>query len=135
MCANSGLKQDPRTWFEKLQTTLQSFGFTTSKSDTSLFILTGLTNLVLVYADDILIIGSDEKEVKLLIEQLDAKSSLKYLGEVSYFLGIEVKKTDTGRFLSQSKYIKDLICKTQMQSIKSTRAPLTTGHKFLNYGS
>ena len=82
-----------------------------------------------------MITGSDEKEVQRLIEQLDAKFSLKDLGEVNYFLGIEVKKTESGLFLSQSKYIKDLLCRAQMQNARSTRAPLTTGQKFLNYGS
>lgn len=69
---------------------------------------------VLVYVDDILITGSSANEIRSLVTQLTATFSLKDLGDLNYFLGIEVLKNSSGLHLSQSKYISDL-----QQSTKS----------------
>ena len=65
-----GLKQAPRAWFEKIKKALVDWGFTNSKSDTSLFILQQGRDIifVLIYADDILITGSKESLVQEVIE-------------------------------------------------------------------
>lgn len=58
-----GLKQTPRAWFEKLRTTLVSWGFLNTQSDTSLFVKEDKDSLmyVLVYMDDILVTGNNTK--------------------------------------------------------------------------
>lgn len=94
-----------------------------------------MTIFILVYVDDILITGNNEAALKKLIKILDTQFSLKDLGEIIYFPRLEVKKPATGLFLSQSKYINDFLCKANMQQAKSTRAPLTSRHKFLKYGN
>lgn len=69
---------------------------------------------VLVYVDDMLATGSSANEIRSLVTQLTATFSLKDLGDLNYFLGIEVLKNSSGLHLSQSKYISDL-----QQSTKS----------------
>lgn len=88
-----GLKQAPRAWFEKLQTTLISQGFKNAITDHSLFVLhtPTLQIFILVYIDDILITGNSEVATQSLIQKLNMQFSLKDLGEINYFLGVEVQ--------------------------------------------
>ena len=97
-----GLEQAPRAWFEKLRSTLTKFGFTKSRADTSLFVRFSPTSTVylLIYVDNIIITGTEPREVKMLISALDQIFSLKDLGPLSFFLEIEVKYNDSRIHLS-----------------------------------
>lgn len=81
--------------------------------------------LVLVYVDDILITGSDMTYIDQLIVTLNARFVMKDLGELSYFLGIEVIKFDSGMLLSQTKYAMDLIDKAGMHDCKPSSTPIS----------
>ena len=101
-----GLKQALQQWFERLQSTLIQFGFVASKCDPSLLIYktTSHTVYLLVYVDDIIITGSSDQLIQHLTSQLNSKFSLKQLGLLDYFLGIEVKALpDKSLLLTQSK--------------------------------
>ena len=130
-----GLKQAPRAWFEKLHNALLAFGFITARSDQSLFIrfTTTHTIFVLVYVDDILVTGCNSEEVQTIINQQNQNFTLKDLGEVDYFLSIQVRHTTERLHPSQTKYIKDLLCKAKMQFAKSSSTPMTSRLKL--YGS
>ncbi|OIW12049.1 hypothetical protein TanjilG_24473 [Lupinus angustifolius] len=133
-----GLKQAPRQWFEKLKSTLVSFGFAVSRCDNSLFILN--TNSykihVLVYVDDIVITGSSIEQIRKIITQLSTTFALKQLGTLDYFLGIEVKSLSDGRlFLSQSKYVRDLLEKANMSNAKPINSPMVHTVKLTKEGS
>ncbi|KAM6582045.1 hypothetical protein CsatB_009047 [Cannabis sativa] len=132
-----GLKQAPRAWFAKLSSALLSLGFTHAKSDTSLFIrnLSQHTTYLLVYVDDIIVIGSHAKEVSTLISNLSSLFALKDLGNLHYFLGVQITKTDNGLHLCQTKYIQDLLNRTKMQGAKSSNTPMTSGLKLSHFGS
>ena len=103
-----GLKQAPRAWFENLRFVLVDFGFVSSKVDNSLFLRHSAmhTTYVLVYVDDILITKSSKHEVSSLVAKLNHKFAIKDLGELSYFLSIQVQHTiDGGLHLTQTKCI------------------------------
>ena len=87
-----GLKQAPRAWFQKLSTALLSLGFNSTKSDVSLFtsFTPSSTTFILVYVDDIIVTGSSDSEVNILISKLNHAFALKDMGPLHYFLGIEV---------------------------------------------
>ena len=55
---------------------------------------------LIIYVDDILVIGNNNKLIKQLVQRLNGTFGLKDLGSLHYFLGIEVKKDETGLFLS-----------------------------------
>jgi transposase InsO family protein len=95
-----GLKQAPRAWFSKLSTKLQALGFTPSKADTSLFFYTRnkISIFVLVYVDDIIVASSCQNATAALLKDLQMEFALKDLGDVHYFLGIEVKKVQDGYY-------------------------------------
>jgi histone deacetylase 1/2 len=100
------LKQAPQAWSSKLV----SLGFPASKSDTSLFIYqkSNTTIYMLIYVDDIIVATSSQAATDALLKDLRQEFALKDLGDLSYFLGIEVQKVDKELVLSQavcSRYI------------------------------
>jgi len=99
---------------------LLSIGFRASKVDTSLFILYDGTNIfyLLVYIDDILLMGSNSAMLYRLIQLLRSEFTLCDLGAVYYFLGIEVQSTGMGLMLFQHKYILDILTRASMTSCK-----------------
>lgn len=106
-----GLKQAPRTWYHELKQFLLANGFENSHSDTSLFLFKHMhfTIFLLVYVDDLIITGNNPTIVQKIVAQLASKFSIKDLGCLSYFLGIEVIPTPNAILLSQHKYIHDLL--------------------------
>ena len=86
-----GLRQAPRAWYNSLRLTLCNWGFVNAKSDSSLFTLHQQNDIiwVLVYVDDILVTGNNSAAVNQFIQKINAKFSLKDLGPVSFFLGVE----------------------------------------------
>ena len=106
-----GLKQASRAWYNKLKQFLVTFGFLNSTADTSLFILhsTSVSIYLLVYVDDIIIIGNNQSAIHKVITLLSRRFSLKDLGALTYFLSIEVFSLPLGLILSQLWYIADLL--------------------------
>lgn len=64
---------------------------------------------VLVYVDDIIVASSLDKATDALLQDLKGEFALKDLGELHYFLGIEVNKVKDGILLTQEKYASDLL--------------------------
>jgi hypothetical protein len=64
---------------------------------------------LIVYVDDMIITGDDIEEISRLQEKLSTEFEMKNLGGLKYFLGIEVGRSRQGIFLSQRKYILDLL--------------------------
>lgn len=76
---------------------------------------------ILVYVDDIIITGNNTKLINSLVRLLNFVFSLKDLGDLDYFLGIEVQRQRDGSLiLTQSKYISDLLDKTKMDEPNPT---------------
>jgi hypothetical protein len=107
-----GLKQAPRAWYSWLNTKLDDLGFKSSKEDTSLFFnRKGDTCIfVAIYIDDIIVVSSRQEAMNALLQDLKSDFALKDLGNLHYFLGIEVKKIlDGGILLSPKKYALDVL--------------------------
>lgn len=131
-----GLKQAPKVWFDKLKATLIYLGYSATKSDTSLFIKLNkdTTTYILVYVDDFLITGSCKKEIEHVIQFLDKQFSVKDLGQLNYFLSIEVNKlSDSELHLCQTKYIKELLIKTDLNEAKPLPTPMTSNIHLSKY--
>lgn len=107
-----GLKQAPRAWFQWFSDYLLELGFQESKCDYSLFVFNqnGVYLLLLINVDDILVIGNDQSQtgndqsqISLLIQRLGTHFSIKDLGPLHYFLGVEVDyNEDSMHLLSPS---------------------------------
>ncbi|GKV26434.1 hypothetical protein SLEP1_g35734 [Rubroshorea leprosula] len=123
-----GLKQAPRAWCTKLKKFLLACGLVNSRSDCSLFIHNNarIVIYVLVYVDDIFITNNNTSFISYLINKLGEKFSLKDLGELNLFLGVEAIKTSAGLFLSQHRYINDLLQKSKMDGAKTVATPMSS---------
>lgn len=126
-----GLKQAPRPWFSKLSTTLLNLGFTQLKTDYSLFIRNNdnVTLTVLVYVDDLLICGNTMSDIENLKQMLSATFHMKDLGPIRYFLGLEVDRSPAGFFLSQRKYVLDILSEHNMSQAKPVHLPMDPNMK------
>uniref|UniRef100_A0A2N9ISY4 Reverse transcriptase Ty1/copia-type domain-containing protein n=1 Tax=Fagus sylvatica TaxID=28930 RepID=A0A2N9ISY4_FAGSY len=131
-----GLKQAPRAWFSRLSQRLLALGFHGSKSDTSLFIHNSGTDLIffLIYVDDIIVTGNNKHSIAWLIQALQADFALKDLGPLHFFLGVQAYTTETGLFLSQRRYISDLLKKTNMHEAKPVSSPLASSTVLSKFG-
>ena len=130
-----GLKQAPRAWFNRLSSFLLDIGFTASLLDSSLFTLhLGSAHIfMLVYVDDIILTGSNDKLIQSIISQLQREFPLKDLGLLHFFLGIQVSCTPQGLHLCQAKYISDLLHHTHMQNAKPSKSLSPSGLKLSQY--
>jgi hypothetical protein len=81
---------------------------------------------LLVYVDDILLMGSNSVVLHRLIQLLSSEFKLRDLGVVHYFLGIEIQPTAMGLMLRQHKYILDILTRAGMTSCKPVDTPIST---------
>ena len=102
-----GLKQTSRQWFAKFSTTIQAAGFVQSKADYSLFTRQKGKSFtaLLIYVDDILITGNDVNAILTLKQFLHSRFRIKDLGNLKYFLGIEVSRSKKGISISQKNIL------------------------------
>ena len=110
-CSLYGLKQAPRVWFEKFSTTLLGFSFIQSSYDPSLFLQRTSKGIVilLIYVDDIIATSSNQEAITTIKQLLHTTFHMKDLGQLTYFLGLEVQFQQKGIFVTQHKYTQDLI--------------------------
>ncbi|KAJ8772626.1 hypothetical protein K2173_027803 [Erythroxylum novogranatense] len=121
-----GLKQAPRAWFDRLSTFLIDYGFVCSLADPSLFVQHTSTGILvlLIYVDDMLLIGSSMALVQTFLQVLSTEFSMKDLGPLHHFLGIQVHSTETGLHLNQSRYAYSILERAQMVDCQPMPTPL-----------
>ncbi|GJZ41601.1 putative ribonuclease H-like domain-containing protein [Tanacetum coccineum] len=123
-----GLHQAPRAWYETLSTYLLDNGFQRGKIDKTLFIKRhkGDILLVQVYVDDI-IFGSTKKELCNAFEKLmHEKFQMSSMGELTFFLGLQVQQKKDGIFISQDKYVVEILKKFGFTEVKTASTPMET---------
>ncbi|GKB35886.1 putative ribonuclease H-like domain-containing protein [Tanacetum coccineum] len=123
-----GLHQAPRAWYETLSTYLLDNGFHRGQIDKTLFIKRHKDDILLVqvYVDDI-IFGSTKKQMSNEFETLmHDKFQMSSMGELSFFLGLQVKQKSDGIFISQDKYVAEILKKFDFASIKTASTPMET---------
>ena len=98
-----GLKQSPKAWFGRFTSFMKSIGYKQSNSDHTLFLKHNEEQItaLIVYVDDMIVTGNDPEERKTLEERLAREFEMKDLGELKYFLGIEVSRSKKGIFVTK----------------------------------
>ncbi|KAK6163564.1 hypothetical protein DH2020_000428 [Rehmannia glutinosa] len=126
-----GLKQAPRAWYDTLSQFLTYNGFTKGKVDRTLIRIKDGESIPLdqIYVDDI-IFGSTNKELCDKFSNLmQGKFEMSMMGELTFFLGLQVKQLKDGTFISQTKYTRDLMKKFGMKEKSSVKIPMNTSVK------
>lgn len=124
------LKQTPRAWYDKLKVTLLKWGFQNNKADSFLFFLKQVNKVlfILVYMDDVLVTSNKLEHLQEYINKLQQLFSLKNLGPLHYFLGVQIHRTSEGLFLNQSQFISNLLTRFNMQNSSSSPTPIAIGN-------
>ena len=121
-----GLKQASRQWYSKFSSTILKCGLKQSKLDYSLFTKKFNQSFIalLVYVDDILIASNDVHVVEELKVFLDKEFKLKDLGNLKFFLGLEVARSEQGISLCQRKYTLEILKDAGMSGCKPSKVPM-----------
>ena len=122
-----GLKQVPKQWYERLNNFFLEQKFERVIVNKTLFIKNFSHNILLVqvYVDDI-IVGSTYKSLNEdFVHKMQGEFKKSMMGELNYFLGLQVKQLDHGTFIHQTKYYKDLK-KFEMDKNKETTTLMAT---------
>jgi hypothetical protein len=132
-----GLKQAPRAWYECLRDFLIATGFKVRKADPTLFTKTIANDLFVcqIYVDDIIFGSTNKSTCEEFSRIMVQKFEMSMMGELKYFLGFQVKQLQEDTFISQTKYIQDILTKFGMKDAKPIKTPMgTNGHLNLDTG-
>ncbi|KAK2411518.1 putative mitochondrial protein [Trifolium repens] len=121
-----GLKQAPRAWYERLSTFLVDNGFVKGQVDNTLFKKTLKKDILIVqiYVDDIIFGSTNATLCKNFSKMMQDEFEMSMMGELKFFLGIQINQTEKGTFIHQSKYIKDLLKKFNLEDCKPMNTPM-----------
>ncbi|GKA72300.1 putative ribonuclease H-like domain-containing protein [Tanacetum coccineum] len=123
-----GLHQAPRAWYETFYTYLLDNGLQRGQIDKTLFIKRVKSDILLVqvYVDDI-IFRSTKKELCTEFKKLmHKKFQISSIGELTFFLGLQVTQKDDGIFISQDKYVDEILKKFGFSTVKTASTPMET---------
>uniref|UniRef100_A0ACD5VIN0 Uncharacterized protein n=1 Tax=Avena sativa TaxID=4498 RepID=A0ACD5VIN0_AVESA len=119
------LKQAPRAWFERFASVVTVAVFSPSAHDPALFVhVYNRGQTLLLYVDDMIITGDDSEYIAFVKAHLSEQFLMSNLGSLRYFLGIEVSSTFDGFFISQEKYIHDLLDRAALSDERTVETPM-----------
>ncbi|WVZ93357.1 hypothetical protein U9M48_039344, partial [Paspalum notatum var. saurae] len=126
-----GLKQAPRAWYERLRDFLIEKGFKIGRVDTTLFTKKMDDDLFVcqVYVDDIIFGSTNEDLCREFGEIMAKEFELSMIGELTFFLGFQIKPLKEGTFIYQEKYTRDLLKRFKMDDCKPIETPMATNTK------
>ncbi|MCO5614227.1 hypothetical protein L7F22_068507 [Adiantum nelumboides] len=121
-----GLKQALRAWCEKITRFLKKIGFKQSNADHSLFLkhVDGEIIVIVIYVDDLILTGSHDEKILDVKKSLLRQFNMKNLGELRYFLGIEIVDTLSRIWMIQRQYALDMLEKYGITACKPVDTPL-----------
>jgi reverse transcriptase-like protein len=123
-----GLKQAPRAWYARLRGFLLGRGFEMGSVDKTLFLLRRGKDLLVVqiYVDDIIFGGTSHDLVARFADDMSREFEMSMMGELNFFLGLQIKQHKDGIFLHQAKYTRDLLKRFEMREAKPLSTPMAT---------
>ncbi|GJS34608.1 retrovirus-related pol polyprotein from transposon TNT 1-94 [Tanacetum coccineum] len=126
-----GLKQAPRAWYDELSNFLMSKGFTKGTIDPTLFKIKYGEDILLVqiYVDDIIFGSTNPKYSKRFEKLMHSRFEMSLIGEMKFFLGLQIHQSPKGIFINQAKYALEILKKHNMDNCHSIGTPLATKPK------
>ncbi|KAJ9551957.1 hypothetical protein OSB04_016002 [Centaurea solstitialis] len=122
-----GLKQAPRAWYDSLSQFLVGSGYSKGKIDNTLFIKREGEHIMLVqiYVDDIIFGSTCPNFCDTFSKLMMTRYEMSMMGELNFFLGLQVKQLSAGIFINQAKYIKDILKKYNLENAKIMKTPMS----------
>jgi hypothetical protein len=126
-----GLKQAPRAWYYRLDKYLQQAGFRKGSAYSNLYIKVSQGNILLieVYVDDIIFGSDDDRLSHKFAKDMQSEFEMSLLGELSFFLELQIRQSNQGIFISQTKYIREMLKSFGMEDCKPVITPMQTSCK------
>ncbi|GJT39253.1 retrovirus-related pol polyprotein from transposon TNT 1-94 [Tanacetum coccineum] len=126
-----GLKQAPKAWYDRLKAFLLDHSYTMGLVDNTLFTKKKDSHIIIVqiYVDDI-IFGSTCQDLcddfsKIMHDEFE----MSMMGELNFFLGLQIKQFEDGIFFNQSKYVKEMLKKFGLENAKPIKTPMSSETK------
>nr|GEX62614.1 retrovirus-related Pol polyprotein from transposon TNT 1-94 [Tanacetum cinerariifolium]GEX62822.1 retrovirus-related Pol polyprotein from transposon TNT 1-94 [Tanacetum cinerariifolium] len=126
-----GLKQAPRAWYHELSTFLTSKGFTKGTIDPTLFTIRYGKDFLLmkIYVDDIIFGSTNPKYSKCFEKLMHSRFEMSLIGEMKFFLGLQIHQSPRGIFINQAKYALEILHKHGIDKGQSIGTPMATKPK------
>ena len=126
-----GLKQAPRAWYERLSWFLVENDFQKGKLDTALFVQRKGKYIILVqiYVDDIFLGATNISMCENFAKVIHREFEMSMMGELTFFLGLQIKQTSEGTFINQVKYTMEIIKKFGLEEGKKMSTPMSPSTK------
>ncbi|GJY63081.1 retrovirus-related pol polyprotein from transposon TNT 1-94 [Tanacetum coccineum] len=126
-----GLKQASRAWYDMLPSFLISQHFSKGAVDLTLFIRKAGNDLLLVqnYVDDIIFASTNTAVCNEFVYSMTTKFKMSMMGQMSFFLGLQISQSSRGIFLNQSKYASGIIKKYDLLTSDSVDIPMVEKNK------
>ncbi|GKC58217.1 retrovirus-related pol polyprotein from transposon TNT 1-94 [Tanacetum coccineum] len=126
-----GLKQAPRAWYDMLSSFLISQQFSKGAVDPTLFTRHARNDLLLVqiYVDDIIFASTNTAMCNEFANQMTTKFKMSMMGQMSFFLGLQISQCPKGIFINQSKYASEIVKKYGLNSTDSVDTPMIENKK------
>jgi hypothetical protein len=123
-----GLKQAPTAWYERLSGFLVKQDFKRGMVDTTLFTkdIDGDLFICQIYIDDIIFGSTNDALSHEFATMMSRKFEMSMIGELNFILGFQIKQMGHGTFVSQDKYLKDILKKFNMKNCKPNKTPMAT---------
>nr|GEU60915.1 retrovirus-related Pol polyprotein from transposon TNT 1-94 [Tanacetum cinerariifolium] len=121
-----GLKQAPRVWYDELSTFLLQNGFSKGTIDPTLFTRRFDDDILVVqvYVDDIIFGSTDPRYATLFFDLMKSQFEMSMMGEMTFFLGLQVNQSPSGIFINQSKYVQDILMKYGLNTSDIVGTPM-----------
>jgi hypothetical protein len=121
----------PRAWYSRLDKYLQQAGFRKGSADNNLYIKVTQDGILLieVYIDDIIFGSTDDRLSQKFAKDMQNEFEMSLLGELSFFLGLQIHQRNQGIFISQTKYIREMLKRFGMEDCKPITTPMQTSCK------
>ncbi|GJR65222.1 retrovirus-related pol polyprotein from transposon TNT 1-94 [Tanacetum coccineum] len=123
-----GLKQAPKAWYDRLKAFLIKHEYSMGMVDNTLFTKKSKSHLIIVqiYVDDIIFGSTSQNLCDDFAKIMHDEFEMSMMGELNFFLGLQIKQMEDIIFFNQSKYIKEMLKKFGLEDSKPTKTPMST---------
>nr|GFB09022.1 putative RNA-directed DNA polymerase [Tanacetum cinerariifolium] len=129
-----GLKQAPRAWYGRIKSYFKRQGFNKCPYEPTLFVRSdkeGELLIVSIYVDDLIVTGTTLSLIEKFKTSMKSKFEMSDMGEMHYFLGVEVVQNESGISICQKKYAREILARFNMEYCNGVKNPIVPGCKLV----